>query len=75
MAEITTLIGNVGFPIVMSIFMMKEMSKMNQQHIKEVGDLNQLHKQEMDGMKTALENNTAAIMRLSEEIGRGRSEN
>lgn len=74
MTELATLIGNVGFPIVMSVFMMKEMTKMNQQHIKEVGDLNQLHKQEMDGMKTALENNTAAIMQLSKEIGRGRNE-
>lgn len=50
---ITTLIGSVGFPIVMCLIMVKVMLQMEQSH-----------KEEIDSLKETLNNNTNVLTKL-----------
>lgn len=61
--EITQLILNLGFPIVACIALFKRM-----------GDQDRQHKEEMDKITEALNNNTVAITRLAERMGGDRDE-
>lgn len=54
---ITTLIGSLGFPVVMCIMMYRQMIKQTDQHTEEMLKLNE-----------AINNNTQAITMLSEKI-------
>lgn len=51
--SLTTLIGSVGFPIVMCLIMVKVMMQMEESH-----------KTEIDGLKEALNNNTNVLTKL-----------
>lgn len=53
MQAITTLIGSVGFPIVMCLIMVKVMMQMEESH-----------KTEIDGLKESLNNNTNVLTKL-----------
>lgn len=54
----TSLIGSLGFPIVMCIMMYVRMGKQDG-----------LHQQEMDKLTESLNNNTVAITKLATKLG------
>lgn len=57
-SAVTTLIGSLGFPIVCCITMFYYMVKQGEQH-----------KQEMDKVTEALNNNTIALTKLADKMG------
>ena len=60
MDVIVQLIGSLGFPIAIAVYLIYYNNK-----------LNEMHKEEMDTLKDALVNNTRAIQRLSDIITGG----
>ena len=60
MDVIVQLVGSLGFPIAIAVYMIYYNNK-----------LNEMHKEEMDTLKDALVNNTMAIQRLSDIITGG----
>ena len=60
MDVIVQLIGSLGFPIAIAVYLIYYNNK-----------LNEMHKEEMDTMKDALVNNTLAIQRLTDIITGG----
>ena len=61
---IVQLIGSLGFPIAVAVYLIYYNNK-----------LNEMHKEEMDTLKDALVNNTLAIQRLTDIITGGNSNN
>ena len=60
MTSITTMIGSLGFPIVMCIFILKMLN-----------DERSDHKSEMDKVTEALNNNTLVLQRLLDKLNSG----
>ena len=60
MDVIVQMIGSLGFPIAIAVYLIYYNNK-----------LNEMHKEEMDTLKDALVNNTLAIQRLSDIITGG----
>lgn len=60
MDVIVQLIGSLGFPIAIAVYLIYYNNK-----------LNEMHKEEMNALKDALVNNTMAIQRLSSIITGG----
>lgn len=60
---ITQLIANLGFPIACCVTMFYQMNKQTEQH-----------KEEMEKVTEALNNNTLALSRLEMKIGEGKNE-
>lgn len=60
MDVIVQLIGSLGFPIAIAVYLIYYNNK-----------LNEMHKEEMDTLKDALVNNTLAIQRLTDIITGG----
>lgn len=60
---IVQLIGSLGFPIAIAVYLIYYNNK-----------LNEMHKEEMDTLKDALVNNTLAIQRLTDIITGGNNE-
>ena len=60
MDVIVQLVGSLGFPIAIAVYLIYYNNK-----------LNEMHKEEMDTLKDALVNNTMAIQRLSDIITGG----
>lgn len=56
-STITQLIGSLGFPIVCCVVLFTRMEKQNE-----------LHKQEIDSLKDALNNNTLVLTKLYERM-------
>lgn len=56
--DVATLISSVGFPIVCSLLMFWQNWR-----------LNESHKEESDGLRSAIENNTLTIQKLIEKLG------
>lgn len=54
---ITQLIGSVGFPIVACIMIFRQMTKQED-----------MHREEMEGMKDSLNNNTIALTKLVDRL-------
>lgn len=63
-----TLIGSLGFPIVACIGMAWFFSKANDNYRNDIKESNQLHKQEMDTMTEAINNNTLVLNRLIDKL-------
>lgn len=59
-ATITSLIGSLGFPIVCCIYLFVYMNKERE-----------AHKQELDTIKDALNNNTLVLQKLIDRMDRG----
>lgn len=57
--EIIQLVGSLGFPIVCCGVLFWRMIKSDEQH-----------KEEMDKISTSLNNNTEALLKLTERLGR-----
>lgn len=56
--SVTQMIGALGFPIAACIAMFYQMNKQGEQH-----------KQEMDAVKDALNNNTLVLQKLVDKLG------
>lgn len=56
--EVVSSISTVGFPIVMCLIMFFQLEKQNERH-----------KEEMDKISEAINNNTIALTKLAERIG------
>lgn len=54
---ITTIISTVGFPIAMCVYMIYALQKMNESHKAEIYEL-----------RTTIENNTVAVVKLVERL-------
>lgn len=70
MEQIIELLGQYAFPIVMCLIMawyVKDQADKNREDIKQI---NQQHQEEMSQVTSALNNNTLALQRLSDMIGR-----
>lgn len=63
MQAVMNAIGTVGFPIVMCLILVYMMNNLNKQH-----------KEEMDKLNDALNNNTLAIQHLTDSFARERGE-
>lgn len=66
-------VGTLGFPIVCAIAMAWYVKYMSDRNREDVYKLNEQHKQEMKEVTTALNNNTMALQKLSDVIGKGDS--
>ena len=65
---ITTLIGSVGFPIVACIAMGWYVKYQTDQNNKEVENRRKEHKEEVQKMTEAINNNTIAMQKLVDKI-------
>ena len=65
---IVTLIGSLGFPIVACIGMAYFFAKANDNYRNDIKESNQLHKQEMDAMTEAINNNTLVLSKLIDRL-------
>lgn len=59
--ELIQMIGSVGFPIVMCLVMFFFVKETTKSHAEEVERLNKEHKEEMEAITTAVENNTIVL--------------
>lgn len=69
-AQVTQMIMNVGFPIVMCGAMAWYVKDTNEKHREEVRQLNEQHNEEMQQVTVALNNNTLAIQKLCDKLGK-----
>lgn len=51
----------------------QDITKMSENHSKEINDLNTLHREETDSLKDALNNNTLALQKLCDKLDRERN--
>ena len=65
---ITTLIGSVGFPIVACIAMGWYVKYQTDQNNKEVENMRKEHKEEVQKMTEAINNNSIAMQKLVDKI-------
>lgn len=65
---ITTLIGSFGFPIVACIGMAWYVKYQTDQNKKEVENMRREHKEEVQKMTEAINNNTVAMQKLVDKI-------
>lgn len=66
--SIVTLIGSLGFPIVACLGIAYFFAKANDNYRSDIKESNQLHKQEMDAMTEAINNNTMVLTRLIDKL-------
>ena len=64
--NIASLIAQLGFPIVMCVYMMYYNHKSNDKHMDQINELNAQHKEEMREITNALNNNTLALQKLTD---------
>lgn len=68
MEQIWTVIGQYAFPIVMCVLMAWYVKYVQDNYRTDIADINEKHKQEMDQLTEALNNNTLAIQKLTDYI-------
>lgn len=61
---VVSLIGSLGFPIVMCLILIKYMEQVQQDNKDTIEKLNESHKQETDALKESLNNNTNVLTEL-----------
>lgn len=71
MNEILQAVTTVGFPIVMCGAMAWYVKYMTDKHRDDISKLNEQHKQEMQEVTQAIDNNTIALTKLCERMGKG----
>lgn len=62
-------IGSLGFPIVACIGMAYFFAKVNYNYRTDIKEMNNNHKEEMDKMTEAINNNTLVIQKLIDRFG------
>lgn len=67
-ADISQLISTIGFPIVCVISMAWYIYETNKSQREDIKSLNEQHKQEMNQVVEALNNNTVAFAKLYEKL-------
>lgn len=72
MNEVIQAISSLGFPIVACIGLGWYVKYQTDAYRQEVKDLQREHKEEINKMTDALNNNTSAIMKLTEKIDGGK---
>lgn len=68
MDQIWSAIGQYAFPIVACVVMGWYVKYIQDNYRKDISDISARHKEEMDKVTTALNNNTLAIQRLTDYI-------
>jgi hypothetical protein len=68
MEQIFSVIGQYAFPIVACVLMGWYVKYIQDNYRKDISDISIRHKDEMDNVMTALNNNTMAIQRLTDFI-------
>jgi len=68
MDQIWSAIGQYAFPIVACVVMGWYVKYIQDNYRKDISDISARHKEEMDKVTTALNNNTLAIQRLTDFI-------
>lgn len=68
-ANVLTAIGSVGFPIVACCGMAYFFSRVNANYRADIKEITAQHKEEMDNMTQAINNNTMALQRLLDKMG------
>lgn len=61
---IVSLIGSLGFPIVMCLILIKYMQDIQKDNKETIDKLNESHKAETDSLKESLNNNTQVLTQL-----------
>lgn len=69
--QVTEMIMSLGFPIVMCLGMAWFVYYMFNKNQEEISNMNQIHREEMNQITEALNNNTVALTRLCDRIGKG----
>ena len=69
-SSITQLITSMGFPIAMCCAMAWYVKDTSEKHREEVRQLNEQHNEEMQQVTVALNNNTLAIQKLCDKLGK-----
>lgn len=64
-------VGTVGFPIVCAVSMAWYVKYVTDRNREDIEKLNTQHQQEMKEVTSALNNNTLALQKLSDVIGKG----
>lgn len=67
-------VGTLGFPIVCAVAMAWYVKYVTDRNREDIEKLNTQHQQEMKEVTSALNNNTLALQKLSDVIGKGDSE-
>ena len=70
MDQIWSVIGQYAFPIVACVVMGWYVKYIQDNYRKDISDISARHKEEMDQVTQALNNNTIAIQRLTDYIER-----
>lgn len=65
---ILQIINTVGFPIACVVAMGWYVYNQTEKNRQQIRDMQAQHKEEMDGIKSALNNNTLALTRLCEHL-------
>lgn len=68
MTEISSMLSNFGFPIVMCGAMAWYVLYTSNKHREEISEINKQHKNEMEQVTQALNNNTLALQRLCDHL-------
>lgn len=69
--QVTEMIMSLGFPIVMCLAMCWFVYYMFNKNQEEITTMNQIHRQEMNQITEALNNNTVALTRLCDRMEKG----
>ncbi len=70
-ANVLAAIGSVGFPIVACCGMAYFFSRVNANYRADIKEITAQHKEEMDKMTVAINNNTMALQRLLDKMEDG----
>ena len=68
-------IGQYAFPIIMCIIMAWYVKYQTDNNRSDINSINQMHREEMEQITTALNNNTLAIQHLTDMIAFSQTEN
>lgn len=68
MTEIVDIISTVGFPIACCCAMAWYVKYITDKNREQIEAMNQKHKEEMDSVTEAINNNTLALIKLCDEI-------
>lgn len=66
--EVTTLIGTLGFPIVMCLGMAWYVKYITDKNREQIAKLNEQHQTELKEITTSVNNNTMAISKLTDKL-------
>ena len=64
-------VGTLGFPIVCSVAMAWYVKYITDRNREDIDKLNEQHQKEMKEVTSALNNNTLALQKLSDVMGKG----